>query len=304
MGLLNTNKFKLVGTIVEVKNTERMNKFTAHNEIVSRVVVKSVIDGKENIFNVTFKAGEMTAKNVPNKLYSTYKQIEQNFLNHKVEITGQLSEGFMFGREDTEISFTSLTGKFISASNKADEANFTLGGFVLSTIGEKRSKKTDELLGYNFRIAQANYSESNMLCFSIDIPSDDNALIEGVKTYNAGDTVTIQGNMRSYQQIVTYETMKKTAFGASQTEQRINHQRYFYISCGDAPLPANDPAHYSKEAIQRLISAYKEKGAERQQRHNASAEARESAGVETPVTSTEAAATAPARPSIRQSSLL
>lgn len=304
MGLLNLNKFRMVGTIVEASSTERMNNFSAHNEVTTVVTVKSVIDGKENLFTVTFKASEITSKNQPNKLYSQYQQIEKNFLNRKVEIIGQLSEQFMFGREDTEISFTKLMGKFISGSNKVDEATFTLGGVVLSSIEEKRSKKTNEFLGYYFKFGQANYKEDNLYCFSLDIPADDNAILEGIKTYNIGDTATIQGNLRSFQTIETYETMKKVAFGSSQTEQRVNHKRYFYVSGGGNALSKDDPGYYSPETVKRLVAAYKEKQVERQQKHNDKMEEKRISSVIDAPVSTEAVATAPARPSNKQSSLI
>mgnify|MGYP004526210451 CR=1 FL=1 len=304
MGLLNLNKFKIVGTIVEASSVERMNKFSGHNEITSTVTVKSIINGKENLFTVTFKAGELTSKNLPNKFYSQYQQIENNFLNRKVEIIGQLSENFMFGREDTEISFTKLMGKFISGSNKADEANFTLGGVVLSSIEEKRSKKTNEFLGYYFKFGQANYKEDNLYCFSLDIPADDNAILEGIKTYNIGDTTTIQGNLRSFQTIETYETMKKVAFGSSQTEQRVNRKRYFYVSGGETVLSKDDSGYYSPETVKRLVAAYKEKQMERQQKHNDKMEEERTSSIADAPVSTEAAATAPARPSNKQASLL
>ena len=88
------NKITITGTFVENKLREgvaKNGKNTGKSYISGEIIVKSVIDGKDNLFPIRLYAFEQTKDGRENKLYASYRDL-QKLLNRRITVSGSFSE--------------------------------------------------------------------------------------------------------------------------------------------------------------------------------------------------------------------
>jgi hypothetical protein len=292
--MLKTNSFHVVGTLIDVVSKKGSFKANGHNYINATATIKSVINGQDNIYKVRFFSSDVKADGTPNKLYSVYEGLEGNYKGHRVEIDGTIRDNRFVGKDGQMHAGQTLEGKWISAASesKMDEGTWTIGGFVARDIEEK-TNKNNEVYRYDFAIGQANYKEDNMSLFTLHIAPGDNVILNGVRKYKVGDTVTLNGRLNFIETTAVVED-KNNAFGEPVTKTFINHNNNFFITSGSNPITdSSDPDKYNNQVIGTLVAAYKASGVEIQQK--AASNANSAAAVETNEAS---------KPSVRQTSLI
>ena len=271
------NSFEIVGTLTQILESKE-GRFSNGNEYISvKALISSTIDNKEHEFTVEFFTNKLTQDKVESKLYHDYANIG-SLVNHRVSVSGQLRENRFFSTKGKKVtSNVTLAARFISKSNtNEDYAKFTLGGFIVRSLEEKKNKN-GEIYAYSLELGEANYKEDNMFVFKVLIDPKDphfKEIMDGVKTYKLGDTVELYGNISSELQINTVEA-KNVAFGQAPTRVYRNRLFGLYLESGTQPLPAVDPItqeanpdKYSKEEISNLANAYKAQSVELERQGN------------------------------------
>jgi hypothetical protein len=269
--MLKTNSFHVVGTLVDVVSKTGTFKQNGHNYINATATIKSTIEGQENIYKVRFFSSDVKADGTPNKLYSVYSSLESNFKGHRVSIDGSIRENRFVGKDGQIHSGQSLEGKWISAANESnmDEGTWSIAGFVVKDVAEK-TNKNNEIYRYDFAIGQANYKEDNMSMFTLHIAPGNNVILNGVRKYNVGDTISLDGKLNFIETVSTVED-NSNAFGEPLVKTYINHNNNFFITRGSNPI--TDPADadkYSSQQINALVAAYKAATVELQQKSETS----------------------------------
>lgn len=249
------NSFKLIGTVGGVNMERKIRKTDGKAYISGNAEINATIDGKECSYEVSFYANEMTTDNKPSQLYKTYSELDQ-FIGKKVEINGSIRENRFFSpKGGNMVSAQVLDGRFVKgvSSNTADEATWELGGFVTSTLVEKKNKD-EEIYRYDLMIAQSNYKEDNISVFTVHGEPEKTNIIKGLNTYQAGDTVILRGVMLF---TVTTEEVQVSegGFGEPIVKTYTNRQKNWYVTGGSQPVQTE--AAYTNTEITDFISAYK-----------------------------------------------
>ncbi len=258
---LRENEVVIVGKLVSVdvrKDFDKNNK----SYISVDAVIESQISGKKNVFEINFYTREMTKDNKPNKLYQSYDKLPE-LVNKKIEVSGELVENrFWSANLGQMVSAQKINGKFIKTQldTVADSATFSLGGFVVKELVEK-TNKNNEVYRYDIAIGQANYNATAMNMFTVHVNPEDKEIVRGVKTYQAGMTVLVKGNLVFTEEQVTVED-ENSGFGEKISKVYTNRQKNYYISGGSNPITSAEAGQYSGELIKNLIEAYKQKDVE------------------------------------------
>lgn len=291
--MLQTNNFHVVGSLISVDSKTGTFKQNGHNYINVTATIKSVINGQDNIFKVRFFSSDTKADGTPNKIFNVYNSLEKNYKGHRISIDGSIRDNRFVGKDGQMHASQSLEGKWINAAGESevDEATWSVGGFVAKDLEEK-TNKNNEIYRYDLTIGQSNYKGDNMSLFTFHIAPGDNVILNGVRKYKVGDTITLNGKLNFIETIAVVED-KNNAFGEPITKTFVNHNNNYFITGGTNPITdAADPDKYSNQVITTLVAAYKASGVEIQQKASASKAA-------APVETNEAP-----KPSVRQTSLI
>lgn len=286
------NSFKLIGTVGGVNMERKIRKTDGKAYISGSADINAIIDGKECVYEVSFYANEMTTDNKPSQLYKTYSELDQ-FVGKKVEISGSIRENRFFSpKGGNMVSAQVLDGRFVKgvSNNIADEATWELGGFVTSTLVEKKNKD-EEIYRYDLMIAQSNYKEDNISIFTVHGDPEKTNIIKGLNTYQAGETVILRGVMLF---TVSTEEVKVSegGFGEPIVKTYTNKQKNWYVTGGSQPVQGE--AAYTNNEITDFISAYKSRDVQ----------LTEEAANKTTSIVEEAPVSAVSRPTTRQTSLI
>lgn len=291
--MLQTNKFHVVGSLISVDSKAGTFKQNGHNYITVTATVKSVINGQDNIFKIRFFSSDTKADGTPNKIFNVYSSLEKNYKDRRISVDGSIRDNRFVGKDGQMRASQSLEGKWINAAEESevDEATWSVGGFVAKDLEEK-TNKNNEIYRYDFTLGQSNYKGDNMSLFTFHIAPGDNVILNGVRKYKVGDTITLNGKLNFIETIAVVED-KNNAFGDPVTKTFVNHNNNYFITGGTNPITdAADPNKYTNQVITSLVAAYKASGVEIQQKASTSKAA-------APVETNEAP-----KPSVRQTSLI
>jgi hypothetical protein len=237
-----TNTIRIVGTLVENKLREgvtKNGKSAGKAYISGDIIVKSILDGKEELFDIRLYAFDTTQAGQPNKLYSSYKNLT-NLINRRVVITGYLSENRFYSNKTSTIAAQQrLNGRFISEApitETADSATFEFSGYVANKLTPKTRKGETTPYLYEITCGQENTKATSASMFHFHVAPDRTDIINSINSlYTIGSTVKFSGELRYVsQKIEKKET--KPAFGTPTAHSFVVTNKYFYITSGDSPI--------------------------------------------------------------------
>ena len=260
MSRTKTNKVYIVGTIAEVDVEERTSKANK-NFISGKVVIKSVVDEKENLIEVRVIAMEKNKDGSTNKQFTAYKNLPA-MLGKRVRVSGELNDESMIA--DGQIRhFNTIRGNFFNnaRADEVDTCTFEYSGFVTKGIVERKTKE-DETIGYRIEIAQANYNDTNLKVIRFDIHKNDVNIAQAIESnYIVGSTVKIQGKISYETRIETRE--EEVSFGEANKKTVVFTDKVYRITGGSEPLEEDSADCYPVNEIQALVAAYKTADAEK-----------------------------------------
>ena len=256
------NKVYIVGTVAEVDVNEHKTKDGSKNFISGKVVVKCVIDNKDNLVEVRVIANELNKDGSANKMFTSYKALP-GMLGKRVRVTGELNDESMFTDDNTLRHFNTIRGTFFNSArnDEVDACTFEYSGFVTKGIIERKNKD-DELIGFRIEIAQANYNNTNMKNIRFDVNKNDINIAQAIESnYLVGSTVKIQGK-------ISYDTRTETreeevSFGEANKKTIVYTDKVYRIVGGSEPYDDGAPETYAAEEIKALVEAYKTADAEK-----------------------------------------
>lgn len=257
---LATNSFKIVGQLLKAEQNLRTDPNTGVQSISVVATIVSTIEGKANEFTVRLFSKALTNDGKPNGLYATYSKMNE-LEGHKIEVTGSISENRYYSTTSEQmVSAQILNGRWVKGvpATTADEATFTIGGFVIKEVVEK-TNKANEIYRYDIAIAQANYNGDNISVFNLNVDPNCVEVLNGVRTYRSGDTVKVVGDLTS---VVETKTVEDTTagFGKKVYNTFTNTYKGYYITFGSNAITGE--GQYDGMTIQRLVAAYKAKDTE------------------------------------------
>lgn len=290
------NKVYIVGEVEEVA-TEIRTTNDGRTYINGKIVVKSIVNGTENLIDVKVLAFEKTKSGETNRLYTNYTKLD-SFLHKKVTISGELRDGSMVNNQGNLIHFNEIYLRFINPakSDAVDTATFEYSGFVVKALYERKNKD-DELLGYRIEVAQANYNDTAMSVLRFDVDKQDVNIAQAIEAnYETQTTVSFSG-------VINYISISETrteevAFGAATPKTFVRSEKVFRITGGKEPYGEDDPAAYTAEEIQKFVADYKAADADRLEK------AKNGSDTETATTAAPNAAAAAMQSKIRPNSLI
>ena len=256
-----TNKVIIVGTVAEVDTNERTTA-DGRKYVNGKVVIKSVIQDKENLFDVKVLAFEKTSTGAVSSLYSSYVSLP-SMLGKRIRVTGDLREGSFVTPDGQLRQFNEIYGRFFNVvrADEADCANFEYSGFVVKSI-YKRTNRDEEIIGYRLDVAQANYSGTNMQVVRFDIDKNDMHIVQAIESaYEVGQTVKFNGVISHISRIETRE--EQVSFGEPVVKQFVTTEKVYRITSGNEPFSEDDPTYYPQEVITSLVAEYKKSNAAR-----------------------------------------
>lgn len=258
--LFKANSFKVVGTLLKADTNLRTDATTGVQSISVVATIQSVIEGKNNEFTIRLFSKALTKDGKPSGLYDSYSKMS-SLEGHKIEISGELSENRYYSTNtDQMVSAQVLNGKWVKGvpATTADEATFTIGGFVIKEMAEKINKQ-NEVYRYDIAIAQSNYNGDNISVFNLNVDPTNIDVVNGVRGYKVGDTVKVMGDLTA---VVETKTVADSTAGFGKTVYNTftNTYKGYYITFGSNAI-VNETT-YDGMTIQRLVAAYKAKDTE------------------------------------------
>lgn len=254
MSRTKNNKVYIVGTIAEVDVEERQSA-SGKDFISGKVVVKCVVDEKENLVEVRVIAMKNNKDGSINKQFTSYKGLPA-MLGQRVRISGELNDESMIAEGQVR-HFNTIRGTFFNKArmDEADACTFEYSGFVVKGIVERKNKE-DETIGYRIEIAQANYNDTNMKVIRFDIHKNDVNIAQAIESnYVVGSTVKIQGKISYETRIETRE--EEVSFGEANKKTVVFTDKVYRITGGSEPLEEDNAECYPVSEIQALVAAYK-----------------------------------------------
>lgn len=266
------NKVYLVGTVAEVDVEERVTK---ENKpfISGKVVIKSVVDNKENLVEVRVISNQYNKDGSISKQFTSFKNLP-SLLGQRVRVTGELNDESMIV-EDQIRHFNTIRGTFFNKAraDEADACTFEYSGFIVKPIVERRNKD-DELIGYRIEIGQANYNDTNMKNIRFDVNKNDINIAQAIESnYTTGATVKILGK-------ISYETRTETreeevSFGEANKKVLVFTDKVYRITGGSEAFEEDGPETYTIDEIKQLVAAYKNADAEKLEKQKLSTDVTE-----------------------------
>jgi hypothetical protein len=255
--LAKQNSFKIIGELVECNLEEKTSTRSGKDFIAGKIVVKSILDGRQQLTEIDLFSNKFKQDGGSNKLYEIYTKLN-SFLNKRIRVSGELGENRFFSTQNGQLVSTTVNrGRFIAAANtnEKDVAEFSFSGYVVKPIYE-RTNKDGDLINYEIVIGQANWDNTKPVYVKFTIDKENKGAVSAVqKLYDKGITVTVRGNIMVVTEDV--EVVEQTAFGDS---TRIYHNTYrnYMITTGSQPI--TDRGVYSPQDIVGFSRAYEDEG--------------------------------------------
>jgi hypothetical protein len=277
------NSFKIVGELVEVNLEAKTSSRSGKDFISGKIVVKSVINGRQQLTEVELYSNKFKQDGTPNKLFETYSTLGA-LLNKRVRVSGELAESRFFSPTNSQLVSTTVNrGRYVAPADTkdTDAADFSFAGYIIKPLYEKTSKEGD-LVAYEMVVAQANWNNTKPTLVKFTVSKDNKTAVTAIqRLYEKGMTVSVRGTVS----IVTEDVQvsEQTAFGES---TRVYHNTYknYLIETGSQPL---DKGAYAPQDILELNRAYEDDGLsiENTAKGQGKAETATAAPVKTPRTS-------------------
>lgn len=258
MDLLRTNTFKVVGRL-QSQDLKIGNKKSDGSAFISgKAIIVANLGGKSNEFEVSFFTNQKTKDGKESQLFTSYSKLG-DLVGKKVEITGDIRESRFFSSNANQmVSAQQLSGRFVRgvSESTADEGSFEMGGFIVETLKEK-TNKNNEVYRYDLALGQSNYSGNGMSRFVLHVNPADVDIVNGVKGYQVGQTVSVHGDLRFTVDVVTAEKKNEGGFGEAIVRTFTNKQHNFFITGGTAAIVDAAKGMYPMDVIKTLVAAYK-----------------------------------------------
>lgn len=258
MDLLRTNTFKVVGRLQSQDLKIGNKKADGSGFISGKAVIISKLDGRDCEFEISFFANQNTKDGKESQLFTSYSKLG-DLVGKKVEVTGDIRESRFFSSNANQmVSAQQLGGRFVRgvSESTADEGSFEIGGFVVESLKEKTNKE-NAIYRYDLALGQANYSGNGMNRFVLHINPADVEIVNGVRGYEVGQTVSVHGDLRFFVEKVVSERKNEGGFGESVTRTFTNKQHNFFITGGTAAIVDAAKGMYPMDVIKTLVAAYK-----------------------------------------------
>jgi hypothetical protein len=277
------NSFKIVGELVEVNLEAKTSSRSGKDFISGKIIVKSVINGRQQLTEVELYSNKFKQDGTPNKLFETYSNLGA-LLNKRVRVSGELAESRFFSPTNAQLVSTTVNrGRYVAPADTkdTDTADFSFAGYIIKPLYEKNSKDGD-LVAYEMVVAQANWNNTKPTLIKFTVSKDNKAAVGAIqRLYEKGMTVSVRGTVSIVTEDV--EVSEQTAFGES---TRVYHNTYknYLIETGSQPL---DKGAYAPQDILELNRAYEDDGLaiENAAKGQGKAETATAAPVKTPRTS-------------------
>lgn len=259
------NKVFIIGTVEEV-DTKIGVTSDSREYISGKVVVKTIINGIENLIDVRLFAMKLTKEGAESKLFQSYNKLD-GMIKKRIKINGELHEEAMIKADGTINKFNSIALKFYSEPKKeeADTATFEYSGFVTKALYERKKKNDqgdEEIAGYRIEIAQANYNDTKMQIIKFDIDKNDINIANAIENnYLVGYTVSINGTISFISHVET--KIEEVAFGEPTAKTFVTSEKIYKITGGKEAFAEDDESAYSSEEIKKLVESYKEEDVKR-----------------------------------------
>ena len=286
MDLLKTNSFKVVGRLSSSNLEVKQRKDNGNTFISGDIVVIAELGGAKNEFEISFYANQKTADGKDSALFTSYSKLA-DLVGKKIEVTGSLGESrFWSSKTNQMASKQTLNGRFVRgvAESTADEGSFEIGGFVVQGLTE-RTNKNNEVYRYDLTLGQANYKGDAMMRLVAHINPADRDIVNGVRGYEVGQTVRVNGDLRFIVTETRAERSNEGGFGEPVVRVYTNKQHNFFITGGTAAIKDPEQGMYSSEVIRGLVAGYKARDVELENKAKSSAPAEQPAEEEPRVTS-------------------
>jgi hypothetical protein len=254
--LAKQNSFKIVGDLVEVNLDTKTSGRSGKDFISGKIVVKSLINGRQQLTEVELYSNKFKQDGTPNKLYDTYANLGA-LLNKRIRVSGELGESRFFSTQNSQLVSTVINrGRYVAPADtgEKDTADFSFAGYIVKPLYEKNAKD-GELLAYEMIVAQANWNNTKPNYVKFTVAKDNKAAIGAIqKLYEKGMTVSVRGTVSIISEDV--QVSEQTAFGES---TRVYHNTYknYLIQTGSQPL---DKGAYTPQDINELTRAYNDDG--------------------------------------------
>lgn len=253
-GLLKDNRVWITGELMdyglEIKEDREGREY-----ISGQIVVRSIIEDKEQLIPIDFFSRALTAAGAPNKLFASYVALE-NKIGKRISVQGEIQENRFFQEGSGQvISYNRVAGRFVNdaRSNQEDRNDFTFSGYVAAPISE-RLNKDGEVIFHEITLAEANYSGEFPIYVKFTITNDRTA-IAVADLYRKGLTVKVNGRYEI--ETSSNEVEEETAFGEPIKRVYTSTFRNFVIVSGTEPA---EKGAYAPEDIALLDTAYAERG--------------------------------------------
>jgi hypothetical protein len=254
--LAKQNSFKIVGDLVEVNLDNKTSGRTGKDFISGKIVIKSLINGRQQLTEVELYSNKFKQDGTANKLFDTYANLGA-LLNKRVRVSGELGESRFFSTQNSQLVSTVVNrGRYVAAADtgEKDTVDFSFAGYIVKPLYEKNSKD-GQLVAYEMLVAQANWNNTKPNLIKFTVAKENKTAIAAIqRLYEKGMTVSVRGNISIISEDV--EVSEKTAFGES---TRVYHNTYknYLIQTGSQPL---DKGAYSPQDILELTRAYDDDG--------------------------------------------
>jgi hypothetical protein len=254
--LAKQNSFKIVGDLVEVNLENKTSGRTGKDFISGKIVIKSLIDGRQQLTEVELYSNKFKQDGTGNKLFDTYANLG-SLLNKRVRVSGELGESRFFSTQNSQLVSTVVNrGRYVAAADtgEKDTTDFSFAGYIVKPLYEKNSKD-GQLVAYEMLVAQANWNNTKPNLVKFTVAKENKTAVTAIqRLYEKGMTVSVRGNISIINENV--EVSEKTAFGES---TRVYHNTYknYLIQTGSQPL---DKGAYSPQDILELTRAYDDDG--------------------------------------------
>lgn len=251
------NSFKIVGELVENNLEIKTSTRSGKDFISGRIVIKSLINGHEQLTEVELFSNRFKQDGSSNKLFETYSNLN-SFLHKRIRVSGELGESRFFSTQNSQLVSTTVNrGRFISAADLKEEdiAEFAFSGYIVKNLYEHNSKDGD-LINYEIVIAQANYDGTKPVQVKFTVDKANKGAVGAIqRLYDKGMTVSVKGDISIISEDVVVE--EKTAFGES-TKVYHNTYKSYVITTGSQPIV--DHGVYGVQDILKLTRAYEDEG--------------------------------------------
>ena len=118
--LAKQNSFKIVGDLVEVNLDTKTSGRSGKDFISGKIVVKSLINGRQQLTEVELYSNKFKQDGTPNKLYDTYANLGA-LLNKRIRVSGELGESRFFSTQNSQLVSTVINrGRYVAPADTGE----------------------------------------------------------------------------------------------------------------------------------------------------------------------------------------